>query len=145
MWTAAAVLACALSMLGRSERHFHPINLLEAAPLGVSRNAEGFVTRDPGTIHLLTSSAVFREATTARGECSPRAAVAKIASIIVHEEWHLRNGADERGAYQAQLTALAALGFNEESRVHWGVRRAMLARPPKPPQIARLDDSGGRR
>lgn len=145
MWSAATILACALSMLGRSERHFHPINLIEAAPLGVSRNAEGFVTRDPGTIYVLTSSAVFREAAASRNECGAREAVAKIASIIVHEEWHLRNGADERGAYQAQLTALAALGFNEESRVHWAVRRSMLARPQKPPQIASLGDSGGRR
>jgi hypothetical protein len=137
VWSAAAVLACALSMLGRSERHFHPINLIDAAPLGVSPNAEGFVTRDPGTIYLLTSSAVFRDVTASRSFCAPREAVAKIASIIVHEEWHLRNGADERGAYQAQLTALAALGFGESSRVNWAVRRSMMARPQKPPQIAR--------
>jgi hypothetical protein len=141
VWNAATVLACALSMLGRSERHFHPINLVEVAPLGASRNAEGYVTRDPGTIHVLTSSAVFREVTVSRSPCAPREAVAKIASIIVHEEWHLRNGADERGAYQAQLTALAALGFDESSRVHWTVRRSMLSRPQGPPQIASLGDS----
>ena len=141
MWSAAAVLACALSLLGRSERHFHPIKMVEVAPHGVSRNAEGFVTRDPGAINLLTSSAVFREVTASRSNCAPRDAVAKIASIIVHEEWHLRNGPDERGAYQAQLTALAALGFGESSPVHWAVRRSMLARPPKPKQIASLGDS----
>ena len=145
MWSAATVLACALSILGRSERHFHPINLVEVAPLGASRNVEGFVTRDPGTIHVLTSSAVFREATGSRNHCGAREALAKIASIIVHEEWHLRNGADERGAYLAQLTALAALGFDEASPVHWAVRRSMLARLQKPPQIASLGDSGGRR
>ena len=132
-------------MLGRSERHFHPINLVEVAPLGVSRNAEGFVTHDPGTIHVLTSSAVFRQATESRNHCGAREAVAKIASIIVHEEWHLRNGADERGAYLAQLTALAALGFSESSPVHWAVRRSMLARLQKPPQIASLGSPGGRR
>ena len=145
MWSAATVLACALSMLGRSERHFHPINLVEVAPLGASRNVEGFVTHDPGTIHVLTSSAIFREATMSRSLCGRHQAVAKIASIIVHEEWHLRNGADERGAYQAQLTALAALGYDDSSPVHWAVRRSMLARLQKPPQIASLDDSGGRR
>jgi len=136
VWSAATVLACALSLLGRSERHFHPINLVEIAPAGSSRNVEGFVTHDPGTIHVLTSSAVFRDAAASRSHCGAREALAKIASIIVHEEWHLRNGADERGAYQAQLTALAAIGFNEDSRVHWAVRRSMLARPQKPPQIA---------
>ena len=145
MWTAAAVLACALSMLGRSERHFHPITLVEVAPPGASRNAEGFVTRDPGTIHILTSSAVFREVASSRSTCSPRPAVAKIASIIVHEEWHLRNGADERGAYQAQLTALAALGFGDATPVHWAVRRSMLAQPQQPQQLARFGDSGERR
>ena len=145
MWSAVTVLACALSMLGRSERHFHPINLIDMAPLGVSRNAEGFVTRDPGTIYVLTSTAVFRQATASRTKCGAREAVAKIASILVHEEWHLRNGADERGAYQAQLTALAALGFDENTALSGSVRRSMLARPPKAPQIARLSDSGGRR
>ena len=67
--------------------------------------------------------------------------MAKIASILVHEEWHLRNGADERGAYLAQLTALAALCFNADSPVYWAVKRAMLSRPQKPPQIASLGDS----
>lgn len=145
MWSAATVLACALSMLGRSERHFHPINLVEVAPLGASRNVEGFVTHDPGTIHVLTSSAVFREAAMSLRLCGRHQAVAKIASIIVHEEWHLRNGADERGAYQAQLTALAALGFDAHSGVHGSVKRSMLAVLQKPPQIASLADPGGRR
>ena len=48
------------------------------------------------------------------------------ASLLVHEEWHLRHGADERGAYLAQLTALHALGFDEHSSVYWGVKKAML-------------------
>ena len=136
MWSAATILVCALSMLGRSERHFHPINLVEVAAFGVSRNAEAYVTRNPGTIHLLTSSAVFREASESRHRCGARDAVAKIASILVHEEWHLRHGSDESGAYHAQLTALAALGFNADSRVHGSVKRAMLAVMQRPPQIA---------
>ena len=59
--------------------------------------------------------------------------------MLVHEEWHLRNGADERGAYSAQLTALAAMGFDEHTSVYGWVKRSMLARLAKPPQIASRD------
>jgi hypothetical protein len=38
-------------------------------------------------------------------------ALAKIASIIVHEEWHLRHGLDEGGAYDAQLLTLTRIGL----------------------------------
>ena len=145
MWSAAAVLACALTMLGRSEHRFHPINLIDTAPLGVSRNAEAFVTRNPDTIHILTSSPSFQEVARWPSRCGPRAAVAKVASVLVHEEWHLRNGADERGAYSAQLTALAAMGFDELTMVYGGVKRSMLARLQKPPQVASLPAPGGRR
>ena len=62
--------------------------------------------------------------------------MAKIASIIVHEEWHLRHGPDESGAYHAQLTALAAMGFDEHSWSTGSVKRSMLAVLQKPPQIA---------
>ncbi len=136
MWSAATIVVCALSMLGRSERHFHPINLVDAAPFASSRIVEGYVTRDPGTIHVITSSPAFREAARARNKCGAREAVAKIASILVHEEWHLRHGADESDAYHAQLTALAAMGFDEHSWVHGSVKRSMLAVLRKPPQIA---------
>ena len=138
MLSAAAVLACALVLLGRSERHFHPINLIEVAPLGASPNVEAFVTRNPDTIHILTSSAAFQEAARTSFRCGPRPAVAKVASLLVHEEWHLRKGGDERGAYLAQLTALAAMGFDEHTTVYGGVKRSML-RVAKPPQIASRD------
>ena len=141
MWSAATILVCALSILGRSERHFHPVNLVEVAPLGVSRNAEGFVTRNPDTIHIVTSSAAFRDAVRAGHRCGDRPAIAKVASVLVHEEWHLKNGPDEGGAYSAQLTALAALGFDEHSLVYFGVKRSMLARLQRPPQIASLGAS----
>ena len=32
----------------------------------------------------------------------------KLASVIVHEVWHLKNGASETGAYNAQLAFLMA-------------------------------------
>ena len=62
MWTAASVLACALSVLGRTEASMPPIELIDIAPPGVSAGAEAFVRRDTGTIYVITSSAVFQEA-----------------------------------------------------------------------------------
>jgi hypothetical protein len=135
MSIAASVLVCALSMLGRSERHFHPIKLVDAVAPGGSPTAEGFVTRGPDTINIVTTSAVFREAAKSPRPCKPRAAIAKIASVLVHEEWHLKHGPDERGAYQAQLTALHAMGFDEFSGVYFGVKKAMLSVIAKPPLV----------
>ena len=126
MWSAATVLACALTMLGRSERSFRPINLVETAPPGVSANAEGYAIRNPDTINVVTSAPVFQEAMRSHESCGARAAVAKIASILMHEEWHLLKGADERSAYQTQLTTLRVLGFDEHTAVYWSVKKAML-------------------
>jgi hypothetical protein len=126
MWSAATVLTCALSMLGRSERHFHPINLVDTPPVEVSANAEGYATRNPDTINVVTSSPVFQEALRAHQHCGARRAIAKLASILEHEEWHLRHGADERTAYQTQLTTLRVLGFDEHTAVYWSVKKAML-------------------
>jgi hypothetical protein len=135
MSIAASVLVCALSMLGRSERHFHPIKLVDAVALGGSPTAEAYVTRGPDTINIVTTSGVFREAMKSSHPCSKREAIGKIASMLVHEEWHLRHGADERGAYQAQLTALQVLGFDEHSMVYFGVKKAMLRVVAAPPRV----------
>ena len=126
MWSSAVVLACALEVLRLSPDRFFPITLEVITPAGVSRNAEAFATFYPPTIHILTSSAVFREATRANQRCGSREAIAKIASILVHEQWHLNNGAEEYGAYRAQLIALAMLGFPEDTNVYRGVKLAML-------------------
>ena len=145
MLSAAAVLACALTVLGRSEHRFPPINLVDTAPLGASRNVEAWVTHNPDTINILTSSPVFQQVARSRDRCAPRDAVAKVASLLVHEEWHLRHGPDERGAYSAQLTALIVLGFDEQTMLYGGVKRSMLARLQKPPQMASLPvPAGGR-
>jgi len=52
-------------------------------------------------------------------------ALRKLASILVHEEWHLRHGADERAAYHAQLRELLRLGETPERRNYRGVLRAL--------------------
>ena len=137
MWNAAAVLACALTMLGRSEHRLSPINLVDIAPPGASRNVEAYVTAGSDAINLLTSFPAFREVARARMKCAPREAVAKVASVLVHEEWHLRHGPDERGAYSAQLTALVAMGFDAQTAVYGGVKRSMLVRLQEPTQLER--------
>jgi hypothetical protein len=126
-------------MLGRSESAV-PIRFLERPPGGVSRNAEAFRVRDPDTIYLITSSDAFRAAQRGEREIGHKARCKKIASIIVHEEWHVKNGADEEGAYLAQITALTAM--HAESSVITGVRLAMMevqkkrqTAPPKPPLV----------
>ncbi len=124
MLTAAAVVVCALDLLGRSPVSTAQIKFLSEPPPGVSRNAEGFVTRNPDTIHLITSAPAFHAALRGPYEPGSRDACRHVASVIVHEEWHLRYGADEEGAYLAQLTMLTAL--NADNRALSSVRRAMM-------------------
>ena|SRR5688572_9466084 len=75
---------------------------------------------------LLTTSEAFRTALKAQTRCGNRNALRKLASILVHEEWHLRHGSDEEGAYSAQLTTLTMLGARD-TPVYGSVQRAMVA------------------
>jgi hypothetical protein len=124
MLTAAAVVVCALDLLGRSSGTIAPIRFLDVPPRGASRNVEAFVMHNPDTIYLITSTETFRTAQGGVGVPGRRDACRHIAGVIVHEEWHLRHGADEQRAYLAQLTTLAALGANSESLS--AVRRSMM-------------------
>ena len=124
MLTAAAVIVCALDLLGRSPGSTVPIRFLSEPPPGTSRNVEGFVTRNPDTIYLITSAPAFRSAQRGPYQQGSRDACRHVASVIVHEEWHLRYGADEEGAYLAQLTTLAAL--SADGRALSSVRRSMM-------------------
>jgi hypothetical protein len=76
-------------------------------------------------------------------KCSAYRELRKIASVIVHEEWHLKRPGDEEGAYAAQLTTLAALGIGYTHPLFVEVRRSMqyvLARQrPERTQLARSD------
>jgi hypothetical protein len=125
MVSAATVVVCALSLLGRSPDSTVPIRFVDTPPPGASRHIEAFVTHDPDVIYLLTTSAVFRDARQAGTPDRDLEAFRKIASIIVHEEWHLRHGPDEESAYQAQLIALMSLGASTIT-VN-GVKQSMLA------------------
>ena len=132
MSAAAVVIACALDLLGRSASRLPPIEVLVSPPPGVSANAEGFADRSTGKIYVIASAPWFAVALSRHlgplqpGECRERDALKVIASIIVHEEWHLRHGPDERGAYYAQLTELGRLGLGAGTWATQRVTRAML-------------------
>ncbi|HZM91767.1 MAG TPA: hypothetical protein VFB92_00025 [Vicinamibacterales bacterium] len=127
MWSAATILVCALDLLGRSAPSLPPIAFVDTRPPDVSERAEAFVRIGDPTIYLLTSSALFKEAQSSREKCGGFHALRKLASVIVHEEWHVRHGTDERGAYEAQLTALASMSAGLGTAVYGDVIRAMRA------------------
>jgi hypothetical protein len=120
----AAALVCALELLGRPHA-IAPVVFLTSPPLSASRNVEAFVTHSPDTIYVITTTAVFRDAGGDPWSGVRQEACRKLASIIVHEEWHLRNGPDERGAYLAQLTMLQAVRAAPVTIA--GVRQSMAA------------------
>jgi hypothetical protein len=129
MATPAAVLVYVLALLGRSADSFPPIVLIAAAPSFASPNAEGFVLRNPDRIYLVTSTVAFRKAQ--RADPIDDIALRKLASVLIHEEWHVRHGPDEAGAYDAQLQTLFILGVMPGTAVYQGVqlsRRTVLRR-----------------
>ena len=142
MLSAAAVLACALDLLGRSAAAA-PVRFIDRPPLEASRNVEAFAERDPPVIYLITSTETFRSAQHPRPGWSGREACRKIASIIVHEEWHLRHGRDEQGAYYAQLTTLAAL--HAQPITINKVRQAMMEAVARQKRLERRESVSARR
>ena len=98
MSSAVAVVACALSLLGRSEKTFPPITLVEAPPKHASIQADAFVSLPNPHIYVVTSSPTFLDAMASRSSCSEPATMKKLASILAHEEWHVLHGSDESGA-----------------------------------------------
>ena len=126
MPSAAAIVACALALLGRSERTMPPIVLLDHAPSHASAGVEAFVSLPDPKIYVITSSPVFRDAQASHASCGDLFALKKLASILAHEEWHILHGSDERGAYQAQLTTLLRLGVLPDQALYTSVTRAML-------------------
>ena len=125
MATPAAVLLWVLALLGRSADSFPPIVLISEPPPYASANAEAFVLHEPDRIVLITSTLVFRQAQ--RADPSDQEAARKLASILVHEEWHLRHGPEEAGAYEAQLKTLFLLGADPRGEVYQSVRASMAA------------------
>ena len=48
-----------------------------------------------------------------------------LASVLVHEEWHVTHGGDEAGAYAAQLITLAYLGSGPGHPTYYDVSLSM--------------------
>jgi hypothetical protein len=116
----AAVLLCAIELLGPSGRTLPRIELVPEPPANVSPDAEGFVRHSEPVIYIVTSAPAFRGA-----DCFEPDSLVKLASVIVHEAWHVRHGADEKGAYEAQLYAILQLGLPPESSQFRSVQQAM--------------------
>lgn len=117
---AFAVLLCALDVLGRSPGTLPPFKFVALPPPGVSANAEGFVRTGEPVIYIVTSAPAFRDA-----RCEVRRSMMRLASVVAHEEWHIKHGDDERGAYEAQLSALLRVGAGMDSFEYRGVMKSM--------------------
>lgn len=137
MDTAAIVVRCALSLLGLSPDTFPPIAVLNSRPSMVSPDADAF-TASPGdgarVIYLIGPAPAFAAAMKGvqdRGECGDREPLQMVAGILAHEEWHVKHGSDERGAYLAQLRTLLLVGSGPSRwpyRVAQRSMRTVLAR-----------------
>jgi hypothetical protein len=125
MASAASVLVCALELLSGSIGSLPPIYLVGTLPNDASIGVEGFVRLEQRAIFIVTTSPAFRAAAATEARCGNLMALRKIASIVVHEHWHLQHGADERGAYQAQLMALMRMNAGPGTPVYDGVARSM--------------------
>lgn len=125
MWTAEAVLVCALTLLGRSEGSFPPIHFVSTLPADVSAEAEAFTRMNDRHIYLLTTTPLFQRLQRGANLCGDLAAVRQLASVLVHEEAHVVRGASESEAYAAQLNALAALGAGPGNAQYSQVGRSM--------------------
>jgi len=124
------VLVCVLDLLGRNAQQVPRIEILEERPRGVSANAAAFTDLDERVIYLIASASPFSEARSAQSspaQCREVTALKLVASIIVHEEWHLQHGPDEEGAYRAALRELQRLGLGPDTPTYLGVQRAMLS------------------
>lgn len=124
MWSAETVFVCALTLLGRSRQVFPPVEFVDRAPPGVSASAQAYVTFPDAHIVLITSTSAFVSARRSRDRCNNVTAIREIAGVLAHEEWHVRHGPDEEDAYNAQLTALLAVGATQDSALYHKVLNA---------------------
>lgn len=137
MWTAETVLVCALTLLHRSAQSFPPIELVSMRPAHASANVEGYVPVGENRIYLVTTTSAFDRARRSVHRCGELQAIRKIASVLVHEEWHVRHGSDEAGAYVAQLATLVYLDAGPGNPLYVEVTRSMRSairgsRSPRP-------------
>jgi len=103
-----AALEKALELAGPQLYRNLPIVLIAALPGMVSPDAQAWTVYDEhGTgdrVFVYTRSRTFRCASAPRSDQDQ--CLLRLASIIVHEAWHLRHGQGEAEAYEAQLAFL---------------------------------------
>lgn len=145
MPSAAAVIACALALLGKSESTMPRIVLVDVPPVHASAQVEAYVRPSDDTIYVVTSSPLFRFVQNWKSDCGDPLGLKKLASVLVHEEWHIRHGGPEREAYYAQLTALVQLGVHPGHAVYTSVMRSMQAVEKKARQKPEMILAGGSR
>ena len=105
-----------------------PIVITAVPPVGASKGIDAWTTY--GTdgqgerIFVYTEGESFR----CGGEPAPEGAACqlKLASIVVHEAWHLRHGPSEAGAYYAQLTFLLLHGGSHGQIASVGLARSRV-------------------
>jgi hypothetical protein len=100
---------------------------VDVRPPYVSANADAYVPLGQARIYLITTSPAFSRARRAVYKCGDLNALRKIASVLVHEEWHVRHGSDEAGAYAAQLSTLTSLAAGPGNPVYYEVTKSMQA------------------
>ena len=141
MWSAETVVACALALLTRSAASLPPIELVDVPPPYASPQADAYVRVGEARIYLVTSSDVFRRAQASKYRCGDLDAHRLLASVIIHEEWHVKHGRDEVEAYNAQLITMQLLGArpgNPAYTMVWRSARAALARRKAADRMAQL-------
>jgi hypothetical protein len=127
VWSAEAVFVCALALLGRSERTFPTVQFVENVPAGISPMTQGYALLAEARIVLVTSTSSFTNARRAKDRCGDLEAIREIAGVLAHEEWHVRHGPDEQGAYEAQLIALMYVGAGLNTPLYNKVVRSKQA------------------
>ena len=145
-----AVLDGALVLAGRHLYGRLPFSPASALHPMVSPEAEAWTVFDEtgrGTrAFVYTRSRTFRCASVpSRDQSRCRL---KLASVIVHEAWHLQHGRDEAGAYDAQLIFLqlteasATLQLNQAAAVNIYEVRQAKARALRPRALSQAASIG---
>jgi hypothetical protein len=88
------------------------IEVVNQRPRDATPTAEAWIRVDPEgrvvpIIYVLADTEVYRDA--ARGDYQAKV---RLAGVLAHERWHLHHGADEIGAYTAQLSTMEYLNAN---------------------------------
>ena len=105
-------IATALTFLGWSRDEVPRIVVVKTRPPEVSPRAEAWIQCDGDgiaqpVIYVAADTYTYLDALH-----EDRQALIKLAGILAHEQWHIRHGLDEVGAYEAELGVMVRLHAN---------------------------------